>query len=169
MVDNNTAAALLYGTVPTMSDTNTASHAWSVEEAAAAQQVLNHSAHAPYPAPMMYNVGPYWQGTRAVPRTFSHKRPKGSRVAATLNTFASTPDPAAVPGGARPRQDAAALTGHIVLTEGPARLYSAASHNEVPSTYCPIDATAHTEKQKSCFPMHNGQMHHCVLHPALYQ
>jgi hypothetical protein len=36
MVDNNTAAALLYGTVPTMSDTNTASHHWSGKEAAAA-------------------------------------------------------------------------------------------------------------------------------------
>jgi hypothetical protein len=123
MVDNNTAAALLYGTVPPRSDTNTASHTWSVEEAAAAQQALNHSAHAPYPAPILYNVGPYWQGNRAVSRTFSHKRPKGSRAAATLNTFASTPDPAAVPGGTGPRRDAEAVTGHIVPTEGPAIIF----------------------------------------------
>jgi hypothetical protein len=92
-IDNNTTAALLYGTVTTRSDTNTASRPRAGEEAAVAQQALNHSAYAPYPAPMMYNVGPYGQGTRAVLRTFSHKRPKGSRAAATLNTLASTPLP----------------------------------------------------------------------------
>jgi hypothetical protein len=85
---------------------------------------------------MMYNVGPYWQGTRAVPRTFSHKSSKGSRAAATLNTFASTPDPAAVPGGAGPRRDAAPV----------------------------IDATAHTEKSQILFP--NAQWSNAPLCPT---
>ena len=120
----------------TGSDTNTASRPRAGEEAAAAQQALNHSAYAPYPAPMMYNIGPYGQGTRAVPRTFSHKSSKGSRAAATLNTFASTPDPAAVPGGAGPRRDAAPV----------------------------IDATAHTEKSQILFP--NAQWSNAPLCPT---
>ena len=58
-MNNGATAALLYDTVTTGSDTNTASRPRAGEQAAAAQQALNHSAYAPYPAPMMYNVGPY--------------------------------------------------------------------------------------------------------------
>ena len=136
MVDNNTAAAVLRGAPPPRVAATAAPHAWPVEGVAASQQALDRSAHALCPAPMLYDVATYWQGTGAASRTFSPKRPKGSQAAAALNTVALTPDDAALPYSAKQSRNGAAATEHIVPTEGPAGLYAAAAQNEVPTTYC---------------------------------
>jgi hypothetical protein len=52
-MSNGATAAILYDTVTTGLDTNTVSRPRAGEQAAAAQQTLNHSVYAPYPATMM--------------------------------------------------------------------------------------------------------------------